>query len=137
MMRILIISALTMTLSFINGEVPALAQEENMRVGEVRVIDTTFEIRSLLNGASNVVSLNADSPKTLILIGLTPGRSNVVALGGKGARSEFSVTVRADQRDLIHIHKGPNQTVATRCDPRCDVGKTISQKSEANSVSPN
>ena len=129
-MRILIIAALTMIISFINGGVPALAQEETIRVGEVRVIDTTFEIRSLLNGASDVVSLNAESPKALILIGLTPGRSNIVVLGEQGARSNFSVTVKADQRDLIHIHKGPSEAVAIRCDPRCDIGKSISQNSE-------
>jgi Flp pilus assembly secretin CpaC len=114
------------------GGIPALAQEETLLVGEVRVIDTDFEIRSILNGSGEVVNLNVEGTKTLIMTGIMPGRSNVIVLGTKDERLKFSLVITTDQRDLIHVHRGPDDSAALRCNPRCDTSQTKDQAAGAS-----
>ena len=135
-MRILMIVVLSIAYTLFNGWVPALAQEETILVGEVRVIDTNFEIRSIVNGSREIVSLNAEGPNTVIITGMMPGYSNIIVLGSENERKEFLVAVKADQRDLVHIYTGPDKTIALRCDPRCDTGKVLRQSGETSTEIP-
>ena len=127
------IVVLSIAYTLFNGWVPALAQEESILVGEVKVIDTNFETRSILNGSREIVSLNAEGPNTVIITGMMPGYSNIIVLGSENERKEFLVAVKADHRDLVHIYTGPDKTIALRCNPRCDTGKVLSQSGETSS----
>jgi hypothetical protein len=98
----------------------AWGQENSLIVGEVKAINVPFEIRSILNGSDEVLNLNVEGPRTLIMTGMAPGRTNIIIFGSKEERSDFSISVASDQRDLVFLHEGASKTTPFRCNPRCE-----------------
>jgi hypothetical protein len=97
----------------------AWGQDEMLKVGEVRIIKVPFEIRSILSGSDAIVNLNAEDARSVVLTGVTPGRTNVIIIGAKSERKNLSLTITSDERDLIYIHQGSSDQTYFRCDPRC------------------
>ena len=102
---------------FINN--PAYGEDKSLLVGEVNVIDIPFDIRSILNGSDTVVNLNVDGPRSIIVTGMEPGRTNLIALGANRERIDLAITVSSDQRDLVYLHEGAAATVTYKCEQRC------------------
>jgi hypothetical protein len=132
-MRVILIFTMAVihwTLSIFN---PALGQDDSLLVGEVRAIAVPFEIRSILNGSDEVVNLNVEGPRTLILTGITPGRTNVIVFGSTDERLDLSISITADLRDLVFLHEGASNSVTFRCDKRCTRDKNNEEGSSNSS----
>jgi len=114
------------------------AEPISVRVGEAKVVSTPFNISSIVIGSNDVVDLNVDQRSSLIITGVTAGRSNVIVLGTGGDRYDLDVVVQSDERDLVFIHNGTNETVPFRCHSRCERLNTAesSSPSEAGLSSP-
>ena len=97
----------------------AYGDEKSLLVGEVKAIEIPFDIRSILNGSDEVVNLNVDGPRTIVMTGMTPGRTNLIILGSQKEKLDFSLTVSSDQRDLVYLHEGAATTVTFKCEERC------------------
>jgi len=88
-------------------------------VGEVKVVEIPFEIRSILNGSDEVVNLNVDGLRTIIMTGISSGRTNLIVLGQENERIDYSLHVVSDQRGLVYLHEGAAATVKFNCEARC------------------
>jgi len=108
---------LTHFVFFINGQ--AYAADKSLVVGEVKVVEIPFEIRSILNGSDEVVNLNVDGLRSIIMTGISSGRTNLIVLGQDNERIDYSLNVVSDQRDLVYLHEGPAATVTFKCEARC------------------
>jgi len=108
---------LTHFVFFINGQ--AYAEDKSLVVGEVKAVEIPFEIRSILNGSDEVVNLNVDGLRTIIMTGISSGRTNLIVLGQKNERIDYSLHVVSDQRDLVYLHEGAAATVKFNCAARC------------------
>jgi hypothetical protein len=119
-----VLAHLTITISTTTAN-----DEMSVLVGEAKVVGIPFEISSVIVGSSNIVDLNVDQSSSLIITGLTTGRSNVIVLSERGDRHDLDVIVTADERDLIFVHNGTTETVPFRCHSRCE---RLSTPSDAN-----
>ena len=99
---------------------PAMGQDDSLMVGEVKVFQIPFDIKSILNGSDDVVNLNVDGTRTLIMTGMAPGRTNLIILGSKDQRMDYSILISADNRDLVYLHEGPSNNIIFRCGYRCE-----------------
>ena len=102
---------------FINGQ--AYGEDRSLVVGEVTAVDIPFDIRTILNGSDEVVNLNVDGLRTIIMTGISSGRTNLIVLGQEEQRIDFSLNVVSDQRDLVYLHEGAASTIAFKCEQRC------------------
>lgn len=102
---------------FINGQ--AYAEDRSLVVGEVTAVDIPFDIRTILNGSDEVVNLNVDGLRTIIMTGISSGRTNLIVLGQENERIDFSLNIVSDQRDLVYLHEGAAATVTFKCEARC------------------
>jgi hypothetical protein len=124
-----ILAHLTITIS------TATANDEmSVLVGEAKVVGIPFEISSVIVGSSNIVDLNVAQSSSLIITGLTTGRSNVIVLSERGDRYDLDVVVVADERDFIFVHNGTSETVPFRCHSRCE---RLTAPSDPNSAAEN
>ena len=119
-MKYLLIFAMVVVHFGVTASRPAWSQNQALLVGEVRVVSIPFDIRSILSGSDSVVNLNAEGPRSVIITGLNPGRTNVIVLGSQNERRDFSLIVSPDQRDLVYIHQGASGLINFRCESRCD-----------------
>jgi hypothetical protein len=108
---------LTHFVFFINGQ--AYAEDKSLVVGEVKAVEIPFEIRSILNGSDEVVNLNVDGLRTIIMTGISSGRTNLIVLGQENERIDYSLHVVSDQRGLVYLHEGAAATVKFNCEARC------------------
>jgi hypothetical protein len=108
---------LTHFVFFINGQ--AYAEDKSLVVGEVKAVEIPFEIRSILNGSDEVVNLNVDGLRTIIMTGISSGRTNLIVLGQENERIDYSIHVVSDQRGLVYLHEGAAATVKFNCEARC------------------
>jgi hypothetical protein len=95
---------------------PAMGQDDSLMVGEVKVFQIPFDIKSILNGSDAVVN----GTRTLIMTGMAPGRTNLIVLGSKDERIDYSILISVDNRDLVYLHEGPSNNVIFRCGDRCE-----------------
>jgi len=108
---------LTHFVFFINGQ--AYAEDKSLVVGEVKAVEIPFEIRSILNGSDEVVNLNVDGLRSIIMTGISSGRTNLIVLGQENERIDYSLHVVSDQRGLVYLHEGAAATVKFNCEARC------------------
>ncbi len=119
-MRILAISCAILAHLTIVISTATANDEMSVLVGEAKVVGIPFQISSVIVGSSNIVDLNVDQSNSLIITGLTTGRSNVIVQSERGDRHDLDVVVIADDRDLIFVHNGTSETILFRCHSRCE-----------------
>jgi pilus assembly protein CpaC len=76
------------------------ANDLSVAVGKTVLVDTTFPIKRVSIGVSEIAEVHGTSPTEIMVNGKTPGETSLIVWDTHGGRQFFNVTVRASSEAL-------------------------------------
>jgi hypothetical protein len=107
------------------------AQILDLKAGHARSMTLSGNAHTVTVGNADIASASVAFPNALMLIGRTPGTTNVVVLDENGSEIGNAIlrVVRADGRQTIAVFRaGQNQTYLCRPEPGCLAVATMTQE---------